>query len=281
MARRGVRGVRRHALHHLRHVVGLVGREQRALQRVALAAADQRTLLLLGARHRHQPFGVRQLRVQPFRLHQREIDLRRRRRRDIDLRGGLEIVANGADRHRVGAGIEPAGGEMELALRVRDDRHGDRRARALGADDNAFHRAFLRRGRLARERLREGRRRAQGGGGDAEHQRGPDCWNFPGHGFPPRLERRVVSAGFIHPAARRRKPRARPVSSGRPRRRVGGYGLKPTTSGAGPDCATGSPLLLTVTRYMPGAAITSPGSVASSSVRLTNFVSSSLPFTST
>ena len=51
----------------------------------------------------------------------------------------VEIIAGGADVHRVMAGIEPDGREAEMALVVDDDRDGDRRAVLPGADDDAFH----------------------------------------------------------------------------------------------------------------------------------------------
>src|SRR5438270_1647751 len=50
-----------------------------------------------------------------------------------------------------------------------------------------------------------------------------------------------------------------------------------TTSGAGLDSAIVSPLLFTVTLYIPTSLTASGGSVACSSVRLMNLVSSSLP----
>src|SRR5262249_44003607 len=51
-----------------------------------------------------------------------------------------------------------------------------------------------------------------------------------------------------------------------------------TTSGAALDSATTSPLLFTVTLYMPTSLTASAGTIACSSLRLTNLVSSSFPF---
>src|SRR5262249_15113328 len=59
------------------------------------------------------------------------------------------------------------------------------------------------------------------------------------------------------------------------------YCLNLTTSGAGPDSAITSPLLLTVTLYMPTSFTSSAGTTASSSLRLTNLVASSCPLSRT
>src|SRR6476469_3686780 len=59
-----------------------------------------------------------------------------------------------------------------------------------------------------------------------------------------------------------------------------GY-LNFTTNGAGLDSAIISPLLFTVILYIPTSLTASGGSVACSSVRLMNLVSSSLPLRST
>ncbi len=69
----------------------------------------------------------------------------------FDIGGGRsrKLIADGADRERVMARGEAVGGEAVTAGRIGDDGDGERRAVALGADQHAFHRAFLRGGDVA------------------------------------------------------------------------------------------------------------------------------------
>ena len=79
--------------------------------------------------------------------------------------GIVEVVADRADAERVLAGRELAGGEAVAALLVAHDRDGD--GALLGADQHAFHRAFLGGGDLAGQG--DG---VLGGGGVEGKQRG-------------------------------------------------------------------------------------------------------------
>src|ERR1700724_565095 len=68
--------------------------------------------------------------------------------------GGIgERSPRGPGRRDCGrGGVEPIRREAVSTLRVGDDGDGDGRAHLLGADQHAFHRAFLGRGNLAAER---------------------------------------------------------------------------------------------------------------------------------
>ena len=73
----------------------------------------------------------------------------------------VRLVAGGADRQRIVAGLELGGREAVMALVVAHHRDGEARAGLAGADQHALHGAFLLRGDLASERGAGLRVRAQ------------------------------------------------------------------------------------------------------------------------
>ena len=158
MRHRRIVGEVRHALEHADELVGGELRAHHPLERVAAHAFDQRPLLLGRARHAHEPFGAGELAGNIRDLRQREIGLRRPLCADIGARRRGELIADGADRQRIMSGSEPIGGKAVAAGGVGHDRDGERRAVAPGADQHAFHRAFLRRRDAAGQRKPPARR---------------------------------------------------------------------------------------------------------------------------
>ena len=73
---------------------------------------------------------------------------------DLDAARAVQHVAGRANRYAVGARCQPRYGEAVATLRVADDGEGDVRTLALGADQDPFHGALLRRGHVAGERGR-------------------------------------------------------------------------------------------------------------------------------
>ena len=86
-------------------------------------------------------------------LRESQVDLRGAARLDRGRRR-LQRVADRAHRDVVCAGLEPVFRKTVLPLRVGADRNHDGRTRALGANHNAFHFSFVRRGHGAGERRR-------------------------------------------------------------------------------------------------------------------------------
>jgi hypothetical protein len=111
-----------------------VRRADDALIGVAAIAAEQRVLLVLGAGHADQPFGIGHLQRQALRLLQLEIGAGTLARGDIGGTGAVEVVAGSADRQAVMAGLELGRRKAVLALVVADDRDADRRALLMGGD---------------------------------------------------------------------------------------------------------------------------------------------------
>ena len=150
--RRGARRIGAHPLEDVQVFFGGMGRGQHPLQRVAARAVDQELLLLVGARNAVEPFRVRQRADDVPRLAELDVGLGGLAGRDGRFLGSGEDVARGADRDVVLAGRQAVGREAEIALVVAGHRNGDGRAFLLGADQNAFHVAFLGRGHHAGQR---------------------------------------------------------------------------------------------------------------------------------
>ena len=141
-----------HPREHLLPFVGRVDRGEHALQRMAADAVRQERLDLVVARRARQPLGIGELRVDVLGLGELEVGRCGGAAGDIDLLRADEIISGRADGDVVVPGLDPVRREAELALVVRHHRRGDGRALLLGADEDAFHRAFLGRGDLAAER---------------------------------------------------------------------------------------------------------------------------------
>jgi len=140
MLRRAAVRIGRHARNDLHPFVRGVGRIDDALQRVAVGAAEP------VARHAVEPICIRELvgeLVQVGHLVEHDVGRRGRPRGDIRRLTVLQPVADRADGDRIAAGLQPGCRKGVVALCIRDHGRGDGRARTLGADQDALHRAFL------------------------------------------------------------------------------------------------------------------------------------------
>ena len=141
---RRVRTVRRHALHRVRHFRRIFLGEHRTLQAMTIETSQQPDFLLGRPRRAENPLAVGQLKGKHVRagLREPEVELRRAARSYRCL-GRRQRVADGAHGDVIVAGGEPVFWKTVLPLRVGADRNHDGRARALGADHNAFHLSFF------------------------------------------------------------------------------------------------------------------------------------------
>ena len=177
--------------------LGVVRRAHEALERVAADAAQQQSLLLVGAGDAVHPLAVRHLRGEVLGLLERQI-VGGGPRPDLDRLRIVEVVADRADAQRVLAGRKLAGGEAVAALLVAHDRDGD--GALLGVDQNAFHRAFLGGG----DRPGQGDGVLGGGGVEGKERDGKEkksntqC-GCEAHGrfLPPILTRRLPAESFF------------------------------------------------------------------------------------
>src|SRR5262245_65812038 len=119
MQRNALVGVAPHAWEDLRRkTLGVVARLHDPLEGVAAYAIKQRQLLLLRARHAHDPFAVAELAGDVLGLDQLDVRARRLVARKLDRLGALQVVADGADRDGILARSELRSREAELAARV-------------------------------------------------------------------------------------------------------------------------------------------------------------------
>ena len=139
----GERGITRHALDDFREFAGVMPRTSRKGQHVAVRAATHRGFLVVSAWETVQPFRVCQLRGQVARLFQLQIRRRHTRRGHGHRQLACQVVADRADAHGIGTGLETRSRKTETSLLVGDDRRGQRGARTLHRHEHAFHRAFL------------------------------------------------------------------------------------------------------------------------------------------
>ena len=152
---RSIRGMRAHALHRDRHFRRIVLGEERTLQAMTIETSQQCHFLRGRARRALHPLAVGHLQGENVRRGLRELE--------VELRGAarlyrchcrLERVADGTHGDVISTGGEPVLRKTVLPLRVGADRNHDGRARALGADHDAFHFSFFRRGYGAGQRRR-------------------------------------------------------------------------------------------------------------------------------
>ncbi len=136
-------GVGAHALLNLHEFVGIMGRPHDALDGVAAHAVEHGILLLRRARHALQPFGRGELARQIVRLLELEVGGDRLLGDDLRRALAVEIISGRADLDGIFAGLEPRCREAVAAFLVGDDGGCDGRARLLGGDEDALHRAFL------------------------------------------------------------------------------------------------------------------------------------------
>jgi hypothetical protein len=145
-------GVGAHALLDLDEFIGVVGRPHDAFDGVAAHAIEHAVLLLGRAGHALEPLRGGELGRQVAGLLQLEIGGCRLVGGDLGGALAIEVIARGADLDRIFAGLQPRRREAVAAFLVGDDGGCDGRARLLGGDENAFHRAFLLRRDDARQR---------------------------------------------------------------------------------------------------------------------------------
>jgi hypothetical protein len=122
--RRAARRVGAHALEQLLELLGVVGRGEHALQRVAAHAGAHIGLEIVRSGRAQEPFGIGELVGQVLGLDQLDVGLGAAGP-DIDRLGAVEIVADRPCGDGVVAGVEPVGREAVLTLGVRDDSHRD------------------------------------------------------------------------------------------------------------------------------------------------------------
>ena len=112
-----------------------------AFHGVAARAVEQERFLLVGAGDAHHPFGIGELAGKIFGRDELEIRDDRIFGDDLGRGGRRKIVADGADRERVVAGLQPVLREGVVARGVGGDADRDDRAVLMRGDDDAFHRA--------------------------------------------------------------------------------------------------------------------------------------------
>ncbi len=142
---RSVGTMRRHALHDDRHFRCIFLGKDRTLQAVTIETSQQCHFLLVRARRALKPLAVGHLQGENIRRGLGEANVEFRGAAGLyRCRCRLERVADGTHGDVISTGREPVLRETVLPLRVGADRNHDGRARALGADHNAFHFSFLR-----------------------------------------------------------------------------------------------------------------------------------------
>jgi hypothetical protein len=147
--RRRILGVAQHARDGQHPLIDRVAGPRDTLQGVTAHAIGDEPLLRIGARPARQPFGAGQLGGEIARLRELEIGHRGRRSGHRRRHLTVEVVADGADRNRIGAGHQAARREAVAAVVVgghgdgntgrrpdRRCRHGDSRHRALRGGSN-------------------------------------------------------------------------------------------------------------------------------------------------
>src|SRR5262245_51393170 len=107
MQRNALVGVAPHAWEDLRRkTLGVVARLHDPLEGVAAHAVEQRQLLLLRARHAHDPFAVAELAGDVLGLDQLDVRGRALVARDLDRLWTLQVIANGPNRDGILARAE-------------------------------------------------------------------------------------------------------------------------------------------------------------------------------
>jgi hypothetical protein len=112
---RAARKIARHPVEHLQELVRVVRGIDDRLIGMATVAGEQELLLLVGAGHAGQPFGVGQLRREILRLSQFDDRVGGDSASDIDAARPDEVVPDGADFQEVVAVRKFRGGEIETA----------------------------------------------------------------------------------------------------------------------------------------------------------------------
>jgi hypothetical protein len=187
--RHGLGRIAAHAREHGLELVLVMGRLENALQGVAADAVGQERLDPVVAGCAQQPFRVGELADDVLGLLELDVGGRGRAGADIHRLRARQRIAGRPDADGVVAGRQPVGREAELALVVADHRGGDGRAFLPGADQHAFHRAFLGRSDLAAERRGLRLRRGQGHARQCTHETRRCQQGFQSH---VRLPRRIV-----------------------------------------------------------------------------------------
>ena len=143
--RKRQRRIAGHPLDDRDEFVGVVTRPRHELQRMAVRAAADRRLLIVGAGKARKPLGVGQLRREVARPAQLQIGHRGPLRHDRRRRIALEVVPDRSDAQRVLTRLEPCLRKSIASLAIGDDRDRHGAAGSFGADHHPFHRTFFRR----------------------------------------------------------------------------------------------------------------------------------------